>query len=273
MYADLATIASDYDWVRLNRVLSSQGVTEPFWIGLYHDIQSWRWSLDEVPLANTVFTNWGPGDPDNNYGYESCGIINYAGQWWDAYCFDIRPFICFNGNISGAGRFIGVTSPMLTWSEARAYCRQLHTDLATVTNSAENDLLMQLASQMSSICYWTGLYRDTWKWSDGTKTLNLNWTTGQPNNLYRNEDCGMHSGLFQDDKCSNLRMFMCHTIPPVRERQTIRLHVKSDGSVLDPAVQLSILDRIKQKLEENRVLMNTTLTWKVQPYRKKVDDP
>ncbi|KAG7314244.1 hypothetical protein KOW79_022740 [Hemibagrus wyckioides] len=59
--------------------------------------------------------------------------------------------------------------------------------------------------------------------------------------------------------------FFCHTILPVREQQIVRLQVKSDGSVLDPAVQSSILEQMKQKLEEYGMLENTTLTWQVQP--------
>ncbi|KAG7314249.1 hypothetical protein KOW79_022745 [Hemibagrus wyckioides] len=66
------------------------------------------------------------------------------------------------------------------------------------------------------------------------------------------------------------------TVPPVREQQIVRLQVKSDGSVLDPAVQLFILELMKQKLVENGVL-NTTVTWRVQPdgtifHKKKRDD-
>ncbi|KAF7686796.1 hypothetical protein HF521_015189 [Silurus meridionalis] len=61
-------------------------------------------------------------------------------------------------------------------------------------------------------------------------------------------------------------------------RQTVKLQVKSDGSVFDPAVQSSILDQIKQKLKENGMLENTTVTWAVQPdgnifHKKKKNDP
>ncbi|KAG7314240.1 hypothetical protein KOW79_022736 [Hemibagrus wyckioides] len=59
--------------------------------------------------------------------------------------------------------------------------------------------------------------------------------------------------------------FYCHTILPVREQQIVRLQVKSDGSVLDPAVQSSILEQIKQKLAEKGMLENTKVTWRVQP--------
>ncbi|XP_046699366.1 macrophage mannose receptor 1-like isoform X2 [Silurus meridionalis] len=264
MYTDLATIESDNDWVRLNKLITSQNIKAPFWVGLYNDINSWRWSFNEVPLQNTTFRKWGSGDPDNNHARESCGIINNDGYWWDAYCYDLRPFICYNGTNSGADRFVGVTSPMLTWSGAQTYCRTFHTDLATVTNSTDNDLLAQLASVMSSICYWIGFYRDTWKWSDGTNISNLQWANGQPNNYYSHENCGLHNTLFEDDTCTNLHFFMCHTIKPVIKQQIVRLQVKSDGSVFEPDVQSMILEVIKQTLENNRCLENTTMTWRVQ---------
>ncbi|KAI5087811.1 secretory phospholipase A2 receptor-like isoform X1 [Silurus meridionalis] len=277
MYTDLATIESDNDWVRLNKLITSQNIIAPFWVGLYNDINSWRWSFNEVPLQYTTFRQWGSGEPNNDKGRESCAIINNNGYWWDAYCYNLRPFICYNSTNSGADRFVGVTSPMLTWSDAQIYCRTFHTDLATVTNSADNDLLAQLASVMTSICYWIGLYRDTWKWSDGTKVSNLQWANGQPNNYWKHENCGLHYTLFEDDNCTNLRFFMCHTIPPVREQQIVRLLVKSDGSVFKSETQSSILDVIKQILKDNEMSDDTTVTWRVQPggnifSKKKRDD-
>ncbi|KAI5620125.1 C-type mannose receptor 2-like, partial [Silurus asotus] len=212
MYTDLANIETDNDWVRLNKLITSQNIKTAFWVGLYNDINSWRWSFNEVPLQYTTFRQWGSGEPNNYKGRESCAIINNNGYWWDAYCYDLRPFICYNSTNSGADMFVGVTSPRLTWSDAQTYCRTFHTDLATVTNSADNKLLAQLASVMSSICYWIGLYRDTWKWSDGTKVSNLQWSNRQPNNYWKNENCGLHYTLFEDDNCTNLRFFMCHTI-------------------------------------------------------------
>ncbi|KAF5899464.1 macrophage mannose receptor 1-like, partial [Clarias magur] len=111
---------------------------------------------------------------------------------------------------TGPDRFVGITNPMLNWSEAQAYCREFYTDLASSTNSIDNNLLAQVASH-NSICYWFGLYRDTWKWSDGTSVSNLQWATGQPDNLYKPESCGINYQLLEDEKCNNQHIFMCHT--------------------------------------------------------------
>ncbi|XP_053533589.1 putative C-type lectin domain family 20 member A [Ictalurus punctatus] len=273
MYTDLATILSDTDWLRFEKEAASKRLTTFAWVGLYNDINSWRWSLNDLPL-NVSYTNWYTGQPDNAGGKEACGLIVYYKTWWDIPCTQLRPFICYNANFSGAARFIGISSPYMTWPQAQTYCRTHHTDLASSLNSSDNDMLVQVSSIQGDS--WIGLYRDTWKWSDGTNASNIPWAPGEPNNFWGHENCGVvYNGLFYDERCTNLHYFFCHTIYPARS-QIIRLQVKSDGSVFDPAVQSSILDQIKQKLEEKGMLENTTVTWKVQPdgniFHKKKDD-
>ncbi|KAK2865878.1 hypothetical protein Q7C36_001934 [Tachysurus vachellii] len=73
----------------------------------------------------------------------------------------------------------------------------------------------------------------------------------------------------------NLFLLLLLTVSSMRN-QTMRLQVKSDGSVFDPAVQSSILEQMKQKLKEHGMLENTTVTWRVQPdgniFKKKKGD-
>ncbi|XP_053335755.1 C-type lectin domain family 10 member A-like [Clarias gariepinus] len=122
---------------------------------------------------------------------------------------------------------------------------------------------------------WIGLYRDTWKWTNSTNATNLSWAPGQPDNYYGNENCAViNNGTFIDLPCSHQYYFLCHTNFPTRS-QLVRLQVVSDVRELD---QSSILDQIKQKLEENGMVQNTTVTWKVQPdgnifHKKRKDDP
>ncbi|XP_058241064.1 putative C-type lectin domain family 20 member A [Hemibagrus wyckioides] len=263
-YTDLATVVTDEDWVRLKNETASKGLTSHAWIGLYNDLNSWRWSLNELPLKTVTYSKWNPGDPNNYYGRESCDIINGNGAWEDVPCTDLRPFICYNANFSGADKFIGISSPLLTWLQAQAYCRTHHTDLASALNSSDNDFIVQIRNIQGNS--WIGLYRDTWKWSEGTITSNLPWSVGSPDNYGGIENCAVvYNGLFGDVPCNSIYYFFCHTILPVREQQIVRLQVKSDGSVLDPAVQSSILEQVKQKLAEKGMLENTTVTWRVQP--------
>ncbi|KAG7314247.1 hypothetical protein KOW79_022743 [Hemibagrus wyckioides] len=62
----------------------------------------------------------------------------------------------------------------------------------------------------------------------------------------------------------NLFLLLNFTVTTIRS-QTVRLQVKSDGSVFDPAMQSFIVDQMKQKLKEKDKLENTTVTWRLQP--------
>ncbi|XP_047671859.1 C-type mannose receptor 2-like [Tachysurus fulvidraco] len=262
-YTDLATVVTDEDWTRLESEAASKGLASSAWNGLYNAIDSWGWSLNKLPLKNVLYTNWYPGEPNLHVGNVSCGLFISGGYWADITCTELRPFICYNANFSGASKFIGISSPYLTWLDAQAYCRTHHTDLASSLNSSDNNLILQLRDIQGDS--WFGLNGVVWTWSDGTIASNLPWGSGQPDNAGGNENCAEGIGGYNDIPCNNVYYFFCHTIIPVREQQLVRLQVKSDGSVLDPAVQSSILEQIKQKLKEHGMLENTTVTWRVWP--------
>ncbi|XP_058240554.1 C-type lection lectoxin-Enh3-like [Hemibagrus wyckioides] len=170
--------------------------------------------------------------------------------------------LLLTANFSGASRFMGITTPM-TWFQAQAYCRTHHTDLASSLNSSDQNMLVQIKNIQGDS--WFGLYRDTWKWSDGTIATYLPWYPGQPDNAGGIESCViLHNGRLHDASCTNLYDFFCHSSISIRS-QTVRLQVKSDGSVFDPTVQSSILEQMKQKLKEKGMLENATVTWRVQP--------
>ncbi|XP_051269656.1 secretory phospholipase A2 receptor-like isoform X1 [Dicentrarchus labrax] len=72
------------------------------------------------------------------------------------------------------GNDIYFTKPK-TWSEARKYCREHHTDLSSITTKDENQKLLDKRNTNSkALPAWIGLYsdaNDTWKWSGGKKAL------------------------------------------------------------------------------------------------------
>ncbi|KAI5620129.1 macrophage mannose receptor 1 isoform X1 [Silurus asotus] len=208
-YTDLAVIQSDTDWLRLKKEPGLVKYTS--WVGLYNDINGWRWSLDDLPLKSVTYTNWYPGEPNNYNGIESCVAMSSYSNWWDVPCSQLRPVICYNAKFSGTARFVGISSPWMTWPQAQAYCRTYHTDLASSLNSSDNDLIMQVRNTVGDA--WIGLYRDAWKWVDGTIASDLKWMPGEPNNYGGNENCGVvTNGLFGDRPCSNIFFFFCDTI-------------------------------------------------------------
>ncbi|MCI4384628.1 hypothetical protein PGIGA_G00041030, partial [Pangasianodon gigas] len=113
--------------VQLHHESQRQQFTSSAWIGLYNDITSWRWSLGNEPLGSV--TQWMWGQPNNKDGHEECGAVNLWG-WSDEPCTDMHSFLCFNARNIGSNRYIHISNSM-TWYEARNYCRQHHTDLAS----------------------------------------------------------------------------------------------------------------------------------------------
>lgn len=80
-YDDIATVANADDWIRLRKEETDKGLTSRAWIGLYNDIESWRWSFNNVSLKNQMLTMWYAGEPNNLYGKEACASIDQMGEW------------------------------------------------------------------------------------------------------------------------------------------------------------------------------------------------
>lgn len=107
----------------------------------------------------------------------------------------------------GASRYVGVTT-MLNWSDAQAYCRQHYTDLASPLTLADNSLVQQVAIVQGFS--WLGLFRDGWKWVDGTKVDQLLWKFPLPDNANPQQNCGtLNGGILYDQKCTSQYYFVC----------------------------------------------------------------
>ncbi|XP_035385450.1 macrophage mannose receptor 1-like [Electrophorus electricus] len=151
-YTDLATITNSQD---LSSLMNATVVnsSEEAWIGLYNDINSWRWSLSD------------------EYFYAK------------------------------------------TWYEAQKYCRTYYKDLASVRNQTENDQIKNMIQGSGVI--WIGLFRDSWKWSDGNNVSFHIWNSGQPDNEYGNdENCAVallnQLGHWNDINCTYALPFFCY---------------------------------------------------------------
>ncbi|XP_038124363.1 uncharacterized protein LOC119772132 [Cyprinodon tularosa] len=106
---------------------------------------------------------------------------------------------------------------LMNWNEAQTYCRQKHTDLATILNSKEqNQFYDNLTSAGHSSDVWIGLFSEiNWKWSDGyigSGADYRNWHINQPSWHYVDDLCvGLFSsGSWFDDVCTDNRPFLCY---------------------------------------------------------------
>ncbi|XP_065147169.2 secretory phospholipase A2 receptor-like [Paramisgurnus dabryanus] len=178
-YTDLATVDNMNDMKQLMSQVNNSGDIG-VWIGLNNTgVYKWKWSLGDP----VTYTNWETNSaPDGNCAY----MIN--GKWRDKYWDQKQGFICYNETIK---EYIHETSNK-TWKDAQNFCRENHTDLASVRNQIENDQIQKIINN-SQISVWIGLFSDSWEWSDNSDSGFRYWKSGETN-----------SGT--DKKCTEVKM-------------------------------------------------------------------
>ncbi|XP_056271889.1 uncharacterized protein LOC130194756 isoform X2 [Pseudoliparis swirei] len=162
-HMDLATIRDQEDLETLKTL--KRPIHSRAWIGLFYDMDNLFWSLSNTSFykpGEMEFRRWKTGEPNNNNNDEHCVMMNKDGRWIDFPCGWFLKSICFD--VRGPNTLVLITTTM-TWTEAQNYCREHHTDLASVRNMEENQMVHNLVPDRSAV--WIGLFRVPWKWSDG----------------------------------------------------------------------------------------------------------
>ncbi|XP_028419524.1 macrophage mannose receptor 1-like [Perca flavescens] len=168
-FTDLATVSSMTDTKTLKDANNQDGA----WIGLYSMYKKnknnvWRWSLPGVEFTNN---SWAPGEPnDAGNDPENCVVIKTDDEtfkWIDVHCSNTKyKFVCYNDTKNSSETFNLIQNQM-TWLKAQNYCREQHTDLVSGLTQLEDKDFKKLIKNESK-CLWIGLFRDVWKWSDGS---------------------------------------------------------------------------------------------------------
>ncbi|XP_048093173.1 C-type mannose receptor 2-like [Alosa alosa] len=197
------------------------------WIGLKQGSSpKWQWSLagrDFYRENESDFRNWDSGQPGEGVA-EECVIMIANGQWHDVGCSSSFPFICYDGG-SSTHPYVLVTE-YKNWTDAQRYCREKHTDLASVRNQTENDQIKDVRGNEGIA--WIGLFRDAWEWSDGSSSSFRHWNTGQPDN--GGVACTeIKNGQWNDAGCHHQINFTCYEghglkEPPLLTRWVGLLH-------------------------------------------------
>ena len=118
------------------------------------------------------------------------------------------------GLFSGPNVTFVLTDNNLTWAEARSFCGEHYTDLASVRNLTENQKVQDLVPGGT---VWIGLFRVSLKWSDGSKSTFRHWRaySGKPGDKERNETCVAAdfstSGRWAALSCDWKRAFICYS--------------------------------------------------------------
>nr|XP_055056159.1 C-type lectin-like [Misgurnus anguillicaudatus] len=93
----LGTVHNETDWKDFREEMSASNFNFNVWMGLYVDVNSWRWSFQN---ENITWSKWNLREPNNFGGHEECGAFQKSssgGSWNDAPCFIPMPCVCFDG--------------------------------------------------------------------------------------------------------------------------------------------------------------------------------
>ncbi|XP_062372260.1 C-type mannose receptor 2-like [Sardina pilchardus] len=227
-FTDLATIDDMTEMEKVKSMIHEADAGNA-WIGLKRG--DWQWSLadrDFYKENEAEFRKWDSNQPHKNG--EDCVAMKANGKWHDFTCKTSHSFICYDGGDS-TQPYVLVTEEK-NWTDAQRYCRENHTDLASVRNQEENNKIQKVLNDhevTGNRYFWIGLFRANWsEWSDGSSSSFRYWNTGEPNNgnmkVFCVETRKAIGGRWNDADCSCLKSFICYEdkLVLVREDKTWR---------------------------------------------------
>ncbi|XP_039476180.1 C-type Lectin CRL-like [Oreochromis aureus] len=176
------------------------------WIGLWRgNTFKWHWSLADKEFYKEGERNyfiWSFLNDNFN-----CGSYKY-GTLRANNCGNSIYFICFDETQQGKDQYILITQSK-AWIAARDYCRTHYTDLTSLRNDAEYQVIQEVASGFE---VWVGLFRDPWEWSDQSDSSFRYWKANKP---VWTESCScgalvkLESGRWDELACEDTYPFLC----------------------------------------------------------------
>ncbi|XP_070711294.1 macrophage mannose receptor 1 [Pempheris klunzingeri] len=155
---------------------------------------------------------------------------------------------------------------LLTWYEAQSFCRVKYSDLATVNNMHDKNMLVKmLGSHMTRS--WIGLQRGgtrRWMWSDGSGRARFTkWMDGEPNNDSGSEWCGELSEKdgWNDLPCEEEKGFVCYERQNGKERYVYHSEKRGWVSSLEQCRSEHTDMAYVNTEEDNSEIAELTKTW------------
>uniref|UniRef100_A0A3B3UVU4 C-type mannose receptor 2-like n=1 Tax=Poecilia latipinna TaxID=48699 RepID=A0A3B3UVU4_9TELE len=186
-HTDLVTVTNMKDMERLLSI--SAGDWMDAWIGLYDQTEGDRrqyWSLPGVEFDDNE-TIWNPGEPNVCGKRENCGLLVNTSKWGYASCSIQRYFLCYNGEYH-CDSLLFLNKARNSWQKAQSYCRENHTDLISGTKQLQDEEV-EKAMKSTHRKPFIGLFRDTWRWSDGSSFSFRHWNKNFKNVEHNRDQC------------------------------------------------------------------------------------
>uniref|UniRef100_A0A096M7P0 C-type lectin domain-containing protein n=2 Tax=Poecilia formosa TaxID=48698 RepID=A0A096M7P0_POEFO len=212
-HTDLVTVTNMKDMKRLINI--SAGEMKEAWIGLYdqtHGTRTWYWSLIGVKF-NESETKWNDNEPSDRgiQGSENCGAVHQNLTWRDQGCKWPEYFLCYDETNTTLKYHL--IKERKTWQEAQSYCREKHTDLISGTKQLQDEEVKKVMNSSDGRAY-TGLFRDNWRWSDGSSFSFRHWNKNFNNPESINDQCAMtvfdDGGRWKNVSCTGRKPFICY---------------------------------------------------------------
>ncbi|XP_042346277.1 macrophage mannose receptor 1 [Plectropomus leopardus] len=238
MYTDLATIHNSTDTDNLIALVPSDVIRA--WIGLEAgDEWTWHWSW---PDQKVDFVNWKAGEPQIK-NEDTCVEMDQRGEWIESDCRTRKSFVCHGNSDTSGLIFVDETK---SWRDAQNHCRGLSSDLISIHSAEENEAVRNVSLSQN---VWIGLFKDPWKWSDGSETSFRYWRANQPN-YNEGQACTVavfrDKGKWNDLKCSTKRKFVCRgarkSIPTTTNQASTQETLTTD----QPTVDLTTLPNMSE---------------------------
>uniref|UniRef100_A0A8C6M1J4 C-type lectin domain-containing protein n=1 Tax=Nothobranchius furzeri TaxID=105023 RepID=A0A8C6M1J4_NOTFU len=157
-HTDLATVSNMADMKRL--ISESSGNRNEAWIGLRDQTGSGLHILENV---NCTFPS--------------------------AQAKNLTQINFFFSTETNTRQFFLINQPV-RWLEAQRYCRESHTDLISGWNQLQDPQLKDLLSpEAAGTNIHIGMFRDTWKWSDGSRSSFRLWNLQFNMDKYNSGQC------------------------------------------------------------------------------------